>query len=44
VGALAVKTLVDILQNDLDLPQRLILPTELVIRDSCGAGQIDRGN
>jgi LacI family transcriptional regulator len=41
VGALAVKTLIDILQNGLELPQRLILPTELVIRDSCGAGQID---
>jgi LacI family transcriptional regulator len=41
VGALAVKTLIDILQNGLDLPHRLILPTELVIRDSCGAAQID---
>ncbi len=41
VGALAVETLIDILQNGLDLPRRLILPTELVIRDSCGAGRID---
>jgi LacI family transcriptional regulator len=41
VGALAVKTLVDMLQNGPDLPRRLILPTELVIRESCGAGQID---
>jgi LacI family transcriptional regulator len=41
VGALAVKTLIDILQNGPDLPRRLILPTELVIRDSCGAARID---
>lgn len=42
VGTLAVKTLIDILQNGPDLPpRRLILPTELVIRDSCGAGRID---
>lgn len=40
-GTLAVKTLIDILQNGLDLPRRLILPTELVIRDSCGASRID---
>ncbi len=40
MGALAVKTLIDILQNGLDLPRRLVLPTELVIRDSCGASEI----
>jgi LacI family transcriptional regulator len=40
-GVLAVKTLIDILQNGFDLPRRLILPTELVIRDSCGARNID---
>ena len=39
LGALAVKTLIDILQNGLDLPRRLILPTERVIRDSCGASK-----
>jgi len=41
VGALAVETLIDILQNGFESPRRLILPTELVIRDSCGAGPID---
>jgi LacI family transcriptional regulator len=41
VGALAVETLIDILQNGFEPPRRLVLPTELVIRDSCGAGQID---
>lgn len=41
LGALAVETLIDILDNGLELPRRLILPTELVIRDSCGSGRID---
>lgn len=41
LGALAVETLIDILDNGLERPRRLILPTELVIRDSCGAGQSD---
>jgi LacI family transcriptional regulator len=36
-GALAVEMLIDILQNGVDPPRRIILPTELVIRDSCGS-------
>lgn len=36
-GAIAVETLVDRLQNLDQPPQRIILPTELVIRASCGA-------
>ncbi len=41
LGALAVKMLIDILQTGVVLPRRLVLPTELVIRDSCGASRID---
>jgi LacI family transcriptional regulator len=37
-GALAVETLIDILENGAKSPQRIILPTELVIRASCGSG------
>jgi LacI family transcriptional regulator len=40
-GVLAVEMLIDILENGAEPPQRIILPTELVIRDSCGAGVID---
>jgi LacI family transcriptional regulator len=36
-GALAVDMLIDILENGADPPRRIILPTELVIRDSCGS-------
>jgi LacI family transcriptional regulator len=36
-GALAVEMLIDILENGADPPRRIILPTELVIRDSCGS-------
>ena len=36
-GALAVEMLVDILQNGGSPPRRFILPTELVIRASCGS-------
>jgi LacI family transcriptional regulator len=39
-GILAVETLIDILHNGLEPPHRMILPTELVIRASCGSGQI----
>lgn len=38
IGPLAVETLLDLL-DDPDKPvQRLVLPTELIVRDSCGAG------
>jgi DNA-binding LacI/PurR family transcriptional regulator len=36
-GALAVDMLIDILENGADPPRRIILPTELVIRASCGS-------
>ena len=36
VGKLAAENLLDMLQNGVDPPRRLLLPTELVIRDSCG--------
>jgi LacI family transcriptional regulator len=36
-GVLAVETLIDILENGADPPRRIILPTELVIRASCGS-------
>lgn len=36
-GALAIEMLVDILENGVDPPRRIILPTELVIRNSCGS-------
>jgi LacI family transcriptional regulator len=38
-GAMEVETLIDILHNGLGPPRRLIVPAELVIRASCGAGQ-----
>ena len=37
-GALAVEMLIDILENGAADPRRMILPTELVIRNSCGSG------
>jgi LacI family transcriptional regulator len=36
-GVLAVEMLIDILENGAEPPRRVILPTELVIRDSCGS-------
>ena len=39
-GVLAVETLIDILENGGDPPRRIILPTELVIRASCGSGLV----
>ncbi len=36
-GALAVEMLIDILDNGAEPPRRIILPTELVIRASCGS-------
>jgi LacI family transcriptional regulator len=37
-GVLAVEMLIDILENGATDPRRVILPTELVIRASCGSG------
>jgi len=39
-GALAVDMLSDILENGPEPPRRIILPTELVIRASCGSGLV----
>jgi DNA-binding LacI/PurR family transcriptional regulator len=39
MGALAVNTLIDIIQNPNEHKRHIILPTELVIRESCGALQ-----
>jgi LacI family transcriptional regulator len=36
-GALAVETLIDILQTNPEPPRHIVLPVELVIRSSCGA-------
>lgn len=36
IGALAVDTLIDIINNPTEPPRRIVLPTELVIRESCG--------
>lgn len=38
-GIMEVGILIDILHNGLEPPRRLIMPAELVIRTSCGAGQ-----
>jgi len=37
MGMLATETLIDIIQHPDSQPRRLILPTELVVRSSCGA-------
>lgn len=37
IGAIAADTLIDLIENPSDRPQHIILPTELVIRESCGA-------
>ncbi len=39
MGVQAVEMLIDVLRNGLTPPRRLILPTDLVIRASCGAMQ-----
>ncbi|MCZ7672215.1 MAG: substrate-binding domain-containing protein [Chloroflexi bacterium] len=37
IGAMAAEILLDIIQTGTEPPRRIILPTELVIRQSCGA-------
>jgi len=39
VGSLAVETLIDLVENPDTPPRRIIFPTELVIRNSCGTVQ-----
>ena len=36
-GAKAVDTLIDLVENGIDPPRHIIMETELVIRESCGA-------
>lgn len=36
-GAIAAETLIDIIENPNSQPRRIVLPTKLVIRQSCGA-------
>jgi LacI family transcriptional regulator len=38
-GAMAAETLIDMIENGIKPPRRIIMDTELVIRDSCGATQ-----
>jgi LacI family transcriptional regulator len=42
IGALAVETLLDMIQNGPEPVRTATLPTELVIRESCGAAQVGR--
>jgi len=39
LGAKAVETLIDMIENGINPSRRIIMDTELVIRDSCGAKQ-----
>jgi LacI family transcriptional regulator len=41
VGTQVVETLIDILHNGLKPARRIVMPTELVIRSSCGAARIN---
>jgi LacI family transcriptional regulator len=36
-GAKAVELLIDLIENGIDPPRHVIMQTELVIRDTCGA-------
>jgi len=38
-GAQAVEILIDLIENGVNPPRRVIMETELIIRDSCGASQ-----
>jgi LacI family transcriptional regulator len=38
-GINAVETLIDLVENGIDPPRRIIMDTELIIRDSCGASR-----
>jgi LacI family transcriptional regulator len=37
-GAVAAEALIDMIENPVTAPRRIILPTEIVIRESCGSG------
>ena len=36
MGTVAAETLIDMIENAAEPPRHLILPTELIIRESCG--------
>ncbi len=38
-GARAARLLIDLIEGCLEAPQQVLLPTQLVIRESCGAGR-----
>lgn len=38
-GLIAAETLIDMIENDINPSRRIIMETELVIRDSCGASE-----
>ncbi|GAB4515202.1 MAG: LacI family DNA-binding transcriptional regulator [Anaerolineae bacterium] len=40
IGQLAVETLLDVIDNPTHPPRRVFLPTELIVRASCGAVQL----
>lgn len=42
-GSKAVEILIDLIDNGIRPPRRVIMPTELIIRGSCGALRKDRG-
>jgi LacI family transcriptional regulator len=37
-GEIVVETLLDMLENGSEPPRRIVLPTELIVRASCGGG------
>ena len=39
IGSLALEALLDVIEDDLDRVRRVVVPTELVVRASCGAKQ-----
>ena len=39
-GMMAAETLIDVIENPSDQPRRIILPTEMVIRASCGSSLV----
>lgn len=41
-GAVATETLIDLIGHPDSKPRRILLPTELVIRSSCGSGRMTR--
>lgn len=40
MGALAIKALINLLDGDLQTPYQVLLPVELVVRESCGATRL----